>query len=146
LIHFHRLKMHFCVNMLRRDTDYSLSSCNMDHRPQITPAPCAISLRGYQCKDCLRPHILCATCCVSTHLTSPFHHIQQFNGQYFKCSDLDKLVLVLDLWPHTHDCCTMDCHRDLEEPPGSEHELSKMRRRQCWYSIQSESTIRREYI
>jgi hypothetical protein len=47
LIHFYRHKMHFYVNMLRRDTDYSLSSCDMNHRPQIALAPCAISLRGY---------------------------------------------------------------------------------------------------
>jgi hypothetical protein len=103
------------IELLRHESPPSNRTCTM----------CNITPGIYRCKDCFKPHILCAACCVSAHLTSPFHRIQQFNGQYFERSDLDKLGLVLDLRPHTHDCCARDGHRDSEEAPGSEDELSE---------------------
>lgn len=100
------------IELLRHEAPPSNCTCTM----------CNSTPGIYWCKDCFGPHLLCAVCCVSAHLTSPFHHIQKFNGEYFEHSDLDDLGLVLDLQQHTHDCFTRYHHSD--EGQGSKPNLS----------------------
>jgi len=77
----------------------------------------------HRCKDCFGSHFLCDVCCVSTHLTSPFHRIQRFNGRYFEKSDLDRLGLVLDLRQHPGEC-VIDC-QNTEEQLDSDSDISE---------------------
>lgn len=101
------------IELLRHESPPSNRTCTM----------CNTSPGIYRCQDCFGRHILCAACCVSAHLPSPFHRIQMFNGQYFERSDLDDLGLVLDLREHNHDCFARG--HQSEESQGSEPDLSE---------------------
>lgn len=76
----------------------------------------------YRCRDCFRPDLLCDGCCVSVHITSPFHRIQRFNGDYFERSDLDDIGLVLELCEHTDNCGGMP--QSLGDMSASEGNIS----------------------
>jgi hypothetical protein len=65
---------------------------------------------------------MCDGCCVSSHLTSPFHRIQKFNGDFFENADLEQLGLVIDLRQHHHDCIPTSQH--LDDLAGSDADLS----------------------
>ena len=84
---------------------------------------CDLTLGTYRCDDCFRAHLLCAECCVLSHLNSPFHRIRQCNGQYFKWSDLDTIGMVLDIRQHKHKCNNQA--QPTGYPLGSDNDLSK---------------------
>src|ERR1700709_2305351 len=84
---------------------------------------CNVTPGTYRCTDCFSQHFLCQLCCVSAHLTLPFHRIRQFNGRYFEHSDLDQLGYFLDLRQHTHDGAS--AAPNMNEPLGSNHDLSE---------------------
>ena len=80
---------------------------------QRTCTVCNTTPGTHRCRDCFTPHIFCDLCCVYTHLKSPFHRVQRFNGQYFEKSDLDALGFVLDLRQHPQECIShSECVQD----------------------------------
>ena len=99
--------------MLKHESAPSNRTCTM----------CNATPGSYRCTDCFGQHFLCQLCCVSAHLTLPFHRIQQFNGRYFERSDLDQLGYFLDLRRHTHECSS--AAPNMNESLGSNHDLSE---------------------
>jgi CxC2 like cysteine cluster associated with KDZ transposases len=73
----------------------------------------------YRCKDCFGSPICCRDCLLQTHTRTPFHRIQQWNGQFFDSTTLLNIGYILpsghgsDACPHSssaHDAliCIVD--------------------------------------
>jgi hypothetical protein len=81
---------------------------------------CSGAQATHRCRDCFTSYILCGSCCLSAHLTLPFHRIQRFNGQYFENADLDDLGLVLNLCQHPGDCIPITPNTEEALRPDSD--------------------------
>jgi hypothetical protein len=56
---------------------------------------CKLQDKLYRCGDCFGSLPCCQSCLLQTHITSPFHRIQHWNGQFFQAAQLVNLGYIL---------------------------------------------------
>ena len=66
----------------------------------------------YRCKDCFGSPICCRNCLLHTHIPTPFHRIQQWNGQFFESATLMNLGYVLHSGHGSHECSSSSSAHD----------------------------------
>lgn len=67
-------------------------------------ASCSTSNAGFRCIVCFDSPIYCLECMLSMHERLPFHHVEQWNGEYFTKTTLHHLGYVLHLCRKTNKC------------------------------------------
>jgi hypothetical protein len=58
----------------------------------------------YRCQDCFGSPPCCRACLLYTHILSPFHRIQHWNGQFFESTKLMDLGYILHSGHGTTEC------------------------------------------
>ncbi|KAJ6524050.1 hypothetical protein B0H19DRAFT_861949, partial [Mycena capillaripes] len=66
---------------------------------------CTASDPVFRCSDCLHLCLYCETCVAKTHRGLPFHHIQKWDGGYFKRCSLKSLGVRIQLGHRLGDPC-----------------------------------------
>ena len=87
--------------------------------------PICINCQGYQaiyrCKDCFTLHLTCRSCCVTLHVTLPFHCIQKWTGTFFEHSDLNELGFIMEIAHESSvECYPPDNWADLDRDDNAE--------------------------
>jgi hypothetical protein len=58
----------------------------------------------YRCQDCFGSPLCCKNCLLHTHIHSPFHRIQHWNGQFFEHATLLNLGYILHSGHGSQEC------------------------------------------
>lgn len=65
---------------------------------------CSLSPALYRCLECFFSVPSCRQCIITSHVHSPFHHIQRWTGTHFKRTSLSSLGLTLHLGHASLSC------------------------------------------
>jgi hypothetical protein len=65
---------------------------------------CNVKPAVYRCTHCFAHPQLCKSCIISSHMHSPFHLIEKWNGEFFQSTTLQELGFVLHLG-HAGQAC-----------------------------------------
>ncbi|KAF8838888.1 hypothetical protein BDN67DRAFT_982178 [Paxillus ammoniavirescens] len=72
----------------------------------LDPCSCGGNEHLFRCTDCFGVTMLCQLCCVANHKQLPLHKIQKWNGNFFQCTTLKEMGLMVQLG---HDCYCPEC-------------------------------------
>jgi hypothetical protein len=76
------------------------------YHPDVTGKcpQCGKSPALFRCEECNNPPPLCQQCLLQSHRNLWFHHIQEWNGQFFGRTTLETFSAVITLGHHGHPC------------------------------------------
>ncbi|KAG1725918.1 hypothetical protein EDB19DRAFT_1897703 [Suillus lakei] len=83
----------YIAEMLQHDGrgDHTSDICPGCPCPAFTPPP------RYRCQDCLDSPLYCGACIIQNHIWLPTHHIEEWNGQFFRRVSLKDMGLRIQL-------------------------------------------------
>ncbi|KAH7919139.1 hypothetical protein BV22DRAFT_1134058 [Leucogyrophana mollusca] len=68
-------------------------------------ADCGSETSRYRCEDCFGEDVLCATCTVKRHATTPLHRLKEWTGNFFERVSLKSLGLRIQLGHSVGSIC-----------------------------------------